>query len=128
MGSYFTPWKKYATFSGRASLGEYWTFTLINIVIGIVLYVPFLVTGGMNSSSSGSSGVGPLIALPAVFELAIILPSLAVLVRRLHDSNRSGGWFFITFVPLIGGLWLLVLSLLGGTAGENRYGPDPKAA
>jgi hypothetical protein len=49
-------------------------------------------------------------------------------VRRLHDSGRSGGWFFIAFVPFIGGLWLLILTLLGGTPGENRFGPDPKAA
>jgi uncharacterized membrane protein YhaH (DUF805 family) len=121
MGSYATAWKKYATFSGRATRGEYWGFVLINIVIFAILYIPAAVTAKNGSTS-------PLIALPAIFDLAIIIPSLAVLVRRLHDSDRSGGWFFIAFVPFIGGLWLFILTLLGGSAGENKYGPNPRSA
>jgi uncharacterized membrane protein YhaH (DUF805 family) len=121
MGSYATAWKKYATFSGRATRGEYWGFVLINLVIAAILYIPAAVT-----TKSGSTS--PLVYLPGVFELIIIIPSLAVLVRRLHDSDRSGGWFFIGFVPIIGGLWLFILTLLGGSAGENKYGPNPRSA
>jgi uncharacterized membrane protein YhaH (DUF805 family) len=129
MGSYATPWKKYATFSGRATRGEYWSFVLINAVIALVLYIPLFVTAGSATSSSDASNPSPLVYLPGgIFELAIIIPTLAVLVRRLHDSDRSGGWFFISFVPFIGGLWLLILTLLGGTAGANKYGADPRAA
>jgi uncharacterized membrane protein YhaH (DUF805 family) len=121
MGSYSTPWKKYATFSGRARRGEYWSFVLINIVITVLLAIPYAVTAKSGSTS-------PLVYLPGAFELIIIIPTLAVLVRRLHDSGRSGGWFFIGLVPFIGGLWLFILTLLGGTPGENKYGPDPRSA
>jgi uncharacterized membrane protein YhaH (DUF805 family) len=117
MGNYAAPWKNYAAFQGRATRGEYWTFALVNIVIAVVLYIPVIATGKL-----------ALIALPAIFWLAVIVPSLAVLVRRLHDSGRSGGWFFISLVPLIGGLWLLVLTLLDGTAGANQYGNNPRTA
>ena len=113
MGNYAAPWKKYATFSGRATRAEYWTFTLINVVIYAVLF-------GISSASDSMRGVG--LGLYIVFAVATIVPSLAVLVRRLHDTDRSGAWFFISFVPFIGGLWLLVLTLLGGTPGPNKYG------
>ena len=62
----------------------------------------------------------------AVYMLAVILPCLAVLVRRLHDIDKSGLWFFISFVPIIGGIWLLILVCKEGTSGPNRFGADPK--
>jgi uncharacterized membrane protein YhaH (DUF805 family) len=73
--------------------------------------------------------MGP-IAIPclllALYSLAVFIPNLAVIVRRLHDQDKSGWWFFIGFVPIIGGIWLLILYLTDGTPGPNQYGPDPK--
>jgi uncharacterized membrane protein YhaH (DUF805 family) len=65
--------------------------------------------------------------LLGLYSLAVFIPNLAVAVRRMHDQDKSGWWILIGFVPLIGGIWLLVLYLIGGTAGPNRFGPDPKA-
>ena len=64
--------------------------------------------------------------LLALYSMAIFIPNLAVAVRRLHDQDKSGWWILIGFVPLIGGIWLLVLYCLDGTPGPNRFGPDPK--
>ena len=103
--------KKYATFSGRATRGQYWSFALINLAIIIVLEIIAQV-----------ANVNAILYVAGLYGLAVLVPGLAVLVRRLHDTDRSGGWFFIALVPFIGGLWLLVLTLLGGTAGPNKYG------
>jgi uncharacterized membrane protein YhaH (DUF805 family) len=65
--------------------------------------------------------------LLGIYSLAVFIPNLAVAVRRMHDQDKSGWWILIGFVPLIGGLWLLILYLIGGTRGPNRFGPDPKA-
>jgi uncharacterized membrane protein YhaH (DUF805 family) len=62
----------------------------------------------------------------ALVTLGLLLPSIAVTVRRLHDTNRTGWWILISFLPLIGGIWLLVLTVLDGTPANNRFGPDPK--
>lgn len=70
-------------------------------------------------------GTGRLIT--GLYSLAVLLPSLAVGVRRLHDTSRSGWWMLISLVPFVGGIWLLVLMALEGTAGANRFGEDPKA-
>ncbi|MEU6845957.1 DUF805 domain-containing protein [Streptomyces sp. NPDC046716] len=107
--------KKYATFQGRARRAEYWMFALFNAIIAIVLMILAAVT----KSSA-------LYIVYGLYILATLLPSLGVLVRRLHDTGRSGAWFFISFVPLIGGIWLLVLTVLEGTPGDNNYGPNPK--
>lgn len=64
--------------------------------------------------------------LAAIYVIAVFLPSLAVAIRRLHDTDRSGWWVLISLVPLIGGIWLLILMVLDGTPGGNRFGPDPK--
>jgi uncharacterized membrane protein YhaH (DUF805 family) len=65
--------------------------------------------------------------LLGIYSLAVFIPNLAVAVRRMHDQDKSGWWILIGFVPFIGGIWLLVLYLIDGTRGPNRYGPDPKA-
>lgn len=124
---YLTPWKKYATFSGRARRGEFWTFWLVNAVIAGVLEGVGFAIGRNDDGTFNSSGMA-LMVVVGLFGLASFIPNLAVTVRRLHDSGRSGGWFFIAFVPCIGGLWLLVLLLLGGTPGANQYGEDPRTA
>ncbi len=102
----------YATFAGRAPRSEYWWFALFCcIVIGVLL--------GLSAAMDGSSI--PLIVL-GLFGLAVIVPSIAVTVRRLHDTDRSGWWYFIQLVPAIGGIWFFVLMVLGGTPGPNRFG------
>jgi uncharacterized membrane protein YhaH (DUF805 family) len=124
MGSYYTtPWKKYATFSGRASLGEYWTFVLINLAIFLVLFIAALVV----VVNSGPGQASPLLLLPSgVFVLATVIPHVAALVRRLHDGGRPGVLVLLVVVPF-GSLVVLILSLLSGTVGQNEYGPDPRA-
>ena len=104
--------KKYAVFSGRARRKEYWMYTLFVTIIYIVLAV--------------IGAVAKQAWIPIVFYVAILLPSLAVLVRRLHDTGRSGWWVLFGLVPLAGGITLLVFTCLDGEPGENKYGSNPK--
>ncbi len=112
---------KYATFSGRAQRSEYWYFILFYFVV----YIALLLAGALMKSSSALLGVG-LSLLGMIFSLAMLVPSIAVSVRRLHDTDRSGWWFLIALVPLIGSLVLLVFFLLDSQPGDNRFGPNPK--
>jgi uncharacterized membrane protein YhaH (DUF805 family) len=121
MNWYLQVLKKYAVFSGRARRKEYWFFFLFNVIVSIVLSVIDVTVG----TYSATSGVG---LLSGIYGLAVIIPSIAVGVRRMHDIDRTGWWLLIVFIPLIGVLVLLVFALLPGTAGDNKYGPDPKAA
>jgi len=121
MNWYFGALKKYAVFSGRARRKEYWFFQLFNALIVIALVVVDSVT----KTISKSAGLG---LLSGLFILATLLPSLGVLVRRLHDTDRSGWWFFIGLIPLVGGIILLVFTLQDGQSGRNQYGPNPKEA
>lgn len=111
--------KKYAVFSGRAQRAEYWYFVLFYVIGYVVLG---LLDGSLRSPDE-DSGYGLLTGL---FALALLIPSLAVGVRRLHDTDRSGWWLLLMFVPLIGAIVLLVFTVQDGTRGDNRFGPDPK--
>ncbi|NEA42774.1 DUF805 domain-containing protein [Streptomyces sp. SID11385] len=115
MHYYTDVFKKYAQFSGRARRAEYWMFFLFNAIVMLILLVLGLAVSKV------------LFVLYGLYALAVIVPSLALTCRRLHDTGRSGGWFFISFVPFIGGIWLFVLTLLEGDRQANMYGPDPKA-
>ena len=115
MNWYLEPLKKYAVFSGRARRKEYWMFILFNMVIFFVL--------GLIEGFAGSPGV-----LGGIYGLAVLIPTIAVFVRRLHDTNRSGWWWLISFIPLIGAVVLLVFMVQDSQPGENQYGPNPKAA
>jgi uncharacterized membrane protein YhaH (DUF805 family) len=119
MNWYVTVLKKYAEFTGRARRKEYWMFTLINILIFIVLGVVESMGGMTNSMGLG--------VLSGLYSLAVLAPSLAVTVRRLHDTDRSGWWLLIGLIPLIGAIVLLVFMILDSEPGENRHGPSPKA-
>lgn len=119
MNWYISTLKKYAVFSGRARRKEYWFFQLFNTLIVVALAVIDAVTGTINK------GVG-MGLLSSLFVLAVLLPSLAVLVRRLHDTGRSGWWILIAFVPFVGGIVLLVFTLMDSQPGTNQYGPNPK--
>ena len=121
MSWYLQALKKYAVFSGRSRRMEYWYFVLFNIIVSIVLGV----IDGLLGTSGSSAGAG---LLSGIYGLAVLIPSLAVTVRRLHDTDRTGWWILIALVPLIGVIVLLVFALLEGTPGDNQYGPNPKGA
>lgn len=119
MNWYITVLKKYAVFSGRARRSEYWFFVLFNMIVAFVLgFIDgFLGLGDMEA------GIG---LLGTIYGLAVIIPSIAVGVRRLHDTNRSGWWLLISLVPLIGAIVLIVFFVMDSTPGDNRFGPNPK--
>ena len=110
--------QKYANFSARARRKEYFLFLLAYIILYVVFVVIDVGTGTFNEAISMG-------ALTGIFVLAMLIPGLAVSVRRLHDTNRSGWWLLISFIPLVGAIWLMVLICLKGTSGENRFGLDP---
>ena len=120
MNWYLGVLKKYAEFSGRARRREYWNFALFNILIAIVLALIDRLTGTFGAGR----GFG---LLGGLYALAVLLPSLAVGVRRLHDTNRSGWWLLIGLIPCIGFIVLIVFLVQDSQAGDNQYGPNPKA-
>jgi uncharacterized membrane protein YhaH (DUF805 family) len=120
-------WKKvvvnnYANFKGRARRAEYWYFSLANFLMIIPFYILAIV--GVSSDSSTLMTLGVIVYV--LIALATIVPGLAVVARRLHDINKSGWYYFIAFIPLIGGIILLVWLFTDGNRFENNYGADPK--
>ncbi|MEC7488240.1 MAG: DUF805 domain-containing protein [Pseudomonadota bacterium] len=103
--------EKYATFTGRARRQEFWMFVLAYIIVYLLAIVIDMAAG--------------LYVVTGILGLALLIPTIAVTVRRLHDINRTGWWILIYFVPLIGAIVMLVFCCLKGTAGENRFGEDP---
>jgi len=112
-------YRKYATFSGRARRAEYWWYTLFNLIIYAVL-----ATIGLVVSSSGQNSA-VLAVLITAYVLVVLLPTLAVTSRRLHDAGLSGWWQLLGIIPL-GGLAVFIMTLLPGKPGPNQYGPDPR--
>lgn len=121
MNWYVEVLKKYAVFGGRAHRQEFWMFVLFNVIISFVLAIIDTVIGTNVGTGASSTGV-----LGGLYSLAVLIPSLAVTVRRLHDTGRSGWWWFIVLVPFVGWIVLLVFVVLDGNAGANAYGTDPK--
>ena len=119
MNWYLKVLKQYADFSGRARRKEYWMFVLLNIIFAIVAMILDNILG----IAPELIGAGPLYGL---YILAMIIPSLAVAVRRLHDIGKSCWMFLIAFIPLIGGIWLFVLLVTDSKPGDNQYGQNPK--
>ncbi|MGW1720804.1 DUF805 domain-containing protein [Streptomyces sp. NPDC002156] len=113
MNYYVEMLKKYAVFSGRARRKEYWMAALFSIIISIVLAIIDAVIGVQ--------------ILSGLYALAVLVPGLAITVRRLHDTGRSGWWLLIALVPLVGGITLLVFVCLDSDSGENKHGHNPKA-
>lgn len=107
--------KKYVVFEGRARRKEYWMFALFNFTIIVALSVV-----------EALLEMPPFISL--IYQLAVLLPSLAVSVRRLHDTNRSGWWMLLVLVPIVGPIVLLVFFALEGKPEENQHGVNPKMA
>ena len=112
MNWYLAVIKNYVGFSGRARRTEYWMFFLFNLIIGIVLEIIGLALKTQ--------------ILYYIYGLAVLLPNLAVGVRRLHDTGKTGWWLLIGLIPIIGWIVLLVFFATPGQPGNNQYGPDPK--
>lgn len=106
---------KYATFSGRARRSEYWYFVLLQVIVTAVL----------NGLYSATESVA-FSAILVLFDLALLVPSLAVCWRRLHDIGKSGGYYFFILIPLVGWILLLVWMCQDSQPGANQYGPNPK--
>ncbi len=100
--------KNYANFDGRAQRKEYWFFTLINMAILLFLW-------GVTKSNT----------LPSLYTVFILVPAIAVSWRRLHDTNKSGLFYFINFIPVVGNIIVIVFMCIKGTEGDNMYGEDP---
>lgn len=122
------PLKRYADFRGRSRRKEYWMFFLLILIVGLGLGI---LTGGLGAmmdptgaAADGMMGAGSIFMI--LFYLAILIPALAVQVRRFHDQDKSGWFVLLGFIPFVGGIIVLVFMCLEGTKGENRFGPDPK--
>lgn len=121
-----TCFQKYVTFSGRAARSEFWWFALFVWAGQILLsVVDSFVFGTVTNYDGGVSAETNTPVLSGLFALATFLPAISVAVRRLHDKDRSGWWYWIALVPLIGALLLLFWFVTEGTRGANTYGPDP---
>lgn len=119
MNWYFEALRKYAEFSGRSRRKEFWFFILFNTIFVFVLTLIDLALG----TYSEVMGIG---LLGALYSLAVLIPALAVIVRRIHDTGNSGWWVLATFIPLIGLVVLIVFGVMDSEPGENKYGPNPK--
>ncbi len=132
-------WKKvvfnnYANFTGRARRAEFWYFYLMQIIILLGLYFLFFVffaAGGAISNENEDLSVISMVGflfygLAIIYSLATIIPVLAVIVRRLHDINKSGWYYLISLIPLVGSILLIVWLATEGDKGKNNYGNDPK--
>lgn len=114
--------KHYADFNGRASRQEYWMFALVSIP---VMFVVFLISGVLGATLGSSAGLGVILILVIGLGLGLFIPSIALAVRRLHDTGRSGWWLLLSFIPYIGSIILLVFYCLKSEDGNNSYGPNP---
>lgn len=123
MSWYMMCLKKYAQFSGRSQRAEYWMFFLFNLIIS---YVPYLIGRAMMASDAGGGAGIALVILSLLYDLAVFIPAMAVFARRMHDTGRSGWWWLIGLIPIIGGIVLIVWLATDGEPGSNQYGSNPK--
>ncbi|WP_274995212.1 DUF805 domain-containing protein [Promicromonospora iranensis] len=132
---------KYAVFNGRARRSEYWWYALAVTIVTTILYAVLVapsygeyMSAILEASAAGAAPPAMPGALTAgylimsLINLALLLPGLGVMVRRLHDTGRSGFWVFFLLVPIVGPIMLIVWFATNGTPAPNQYGPDPKAA
>jgi uncharacterized membrane protein YhaH (DUF805 family) len=114
-----TCFSKYVDFSGRARRSEYWYFALFSFLVGIATSILDAILGTGYDDTTGG-------LVNSLGGLVLFLPSLAVAVRRLHDIGRSGWWFLLVLIPIIGWIVLIVWFCTDSERGANKYGPDPK--
>lgn len=118
MNWYIKVLKHYAVFSGRARRKEYWFFVLFNSIVALALLIIDQQAGNYDPESN--TGL-----LNSIYSLLVLIPSIAVSVRRLHDTDRSGWWLLLLFIPIVGWLVILLFLVFKGSDGENRFGNDP---
>ena len=121
MSWYLKALKNYVGFSGRARRREYWFFTLFSFLVTIALSILDIIIFNLSSETVLGMFTG-------AYALAVLMPTFAVAFRRLHDTGRSGWWFLISLVPIIGIFVLFVFLLLDSQPGENQYGPFPEGS
>ena len=119
MNWYLKVLRQYSDFNGRARRQEYWMFVLFNIIFSIAAAVLDMILG----TTIEGIGYGPVYI---IYGLIVLIPGLAVSVRRLHDVGKSGWMMFVILIPIVGAIWLIVLMATDGTPGENEYGANPK--
>ena len=117
-------WSNYSTFKGRSRRSEYWWIQLFLVLTNLVVAAIDLALMNGDVDRFIANGGGGIVGL--VWILVTIVPALAVLVRRLHDTGKSGWWVLIGFVPFVGTIVLFVFSVLDSDAGDNKYGASPK--
>ncbi|PPU00798.1 DUF805 domain-containing protein [Xanthomonas arboricola] len=121
------PLKRYADFNGRSRRKEYWMFMLLQAIVLLVLGGIFGIAAALTGGESGPGALAWLVAaVIGIVVLALIVPSIAVTVRRLHDQGKSGWFYLLSLVPYVGGFIVLVFMCLEGTPGPNEYGENPK--
>jgi uncharacterized membrane protein YhaH (DUF805 family) len=120
MNAYISVLTHYAVFQGRAQRKEFWMFVLFDTIIGIILNIIDVI---IMSNITGSINW-----LTIIYALALLIPSISVTVRRLHDTDHSGWWFFILLIPILGAILLFVFMILDSDSPENHYGENPKIA
>lgn len=132
ISAYKSMFKKYAQFNGRSRRSEYWFAALANYIIMIIFYLIMFIPmmsdiakyGEPMGASAGVMMIGALLIF--IYAIAVLVPSLAMSVRRLHDTGRSGWFLLLGLIPYIGGIILFVFSVLDSQPGPNQYGPNPK--
>ena len=124
MNYYLAVLKKYAVFDGRAQRAEYWYFCLFNIIISLILSILGKAIGVFNVTIGTTGNETNILSI--IYSLAVLIPGLAVSVRRLHDVGKSGWMMLINFIPLVGWIWYLILVIKDSAPGENEYGSNPK--
>ena len=119
MDWYLKVLKQYADFNGRARRKEYWMFFLFNLIFTAIASLIDIAAGTANIESGSGLFQG-------IYSLVVLIPSLAVGVRRLHDVGKSGWMLLLAFIPFIGAIWLLVLFVTNGKEAANKWGENPK--
>lgn len=119
-------WSNYTNFSGRARRSEYWFIQLFLVLTNLAVAAIDLALMNGDLERFIANGGGGIVGL--IWILATIVPAVAVLVRRLHDTSRSGWWALIGLLPIVGGIILLVFTVQDSDSGDNTYGASPKAA
>ncbi len=120
----FEPFRKYAVFDGRASRREFWLFALLNAMVFTIIFITGIIAAAATNGDNASIGICILAYIAWAF--ATFIPNLAVTIRRLHDIDKPGAYILCGFIPIVGGIILLIFYFTPGTIGSNRYGEDPR--